>query len=96
MSKVVEFLASLGSNADLSTEAYATALDELDISPELREALARRDVSRLPQLLGAQSPVCIMLAPAEDAPQREDQPQREDEPANEPEEKSQARRHAVS
>jgi hypothetical protein len=91
MSKVVEFLAQLGASVDQSDQSYAAAVAQLDIGAELREALARRDSSRLPQLLGASEAVCFILLPAENEPQQpEEQPAQE--PAQEPDEQTESRR----
>jgi hypothetical protein len=94
MSKVVEFLAQLGAAVEQSDQSYAAAVARLDVSADLREALARRDASRLPQLLGASEAVCFILMPAENEPQQtDDQPAQE--PAQEPDQQTESRRVAA-
>ncbi|MGE4073086.1 MAG: hypothetical protein AB7E72_18105 [Lysobacterales bacterium] len=94
MSKVVEFLAQLGASVEQSDQSYAAAVSRLDVGAELREALARRDASRLPQLLGASEAVCFILLPAENEPQQpEEQPAQD--PAREPDQQTESRRVAT-
>ena len=73
MSNVIRFLESLGRDAATTPEAYARAVRGLDVDPEVRDALLRRDRAALDRLLGARHTVMIVLVPAED-----------DEPKDEP------------
>ncbi len=91
MSKVVQFLESLGREGDISADAYAAEVASLDLAPALRDALLSKDSSRLPQLLGAHQPVCFILAPAEGEPPAEGEQPAEPEPQQQP----QARRLAA-
>jgi hypothetical protein len=73
MSNVIRFLEALGRDAAATPQAYATAVQALDVDPEIRDALLRRDRAALDRLLGARHNVMIVLVPAED-----------DEPAEQP------------
>ena len=80
MSNVIQFLETLGKQADFgrgSATDYADAVARLEIDPALREALLRKDATAVSALLGGRTNVLILLAPAE-----EEQPERE-EPAKE-------------
>ena len=73
MSNVIRFLETLGREPAATPEAYAHAVQALDVDPEIRDALLRRDRAALDRLLGARHNVMIVLVPAED-----------DEPKDEP------------
>ena len=73
MSNVIRFLETLGREPAATPEAYARAVQALDVAPQIRDALLRRDRAALDALLGARHNVMIILVPAED-----------DEPADEP------------
>lgn len=91
MSKIVQFLESLGRDGDVATDAYVAAVADLDLTPALRDALLHKDTVRLPQLLGAHEPVCFILAPAES-----EQPGDGEKPAEpEPDQQPQSRRVAA-
>jgi len=79
MSNVIRFLEALGRNPDASPQAYATAVQALDVDPEIRDALLRRDRAALDRLLGARHNVMIVLVPAEDDEPAEQQPNDDDE-----------------
>lgn len=66
MSNVIRFLETLGRDAVPSPEAYARAVQALDVDADVREALLRRDRVALDRLLGARNNVMIILVPAED------------------------------
>jgi hypothetical protein len=72
MSNVIDFLESLGRDAALTPEAYARAVQGLDIDAELRDALLRKDRAALDRLLGARHNVMIALVPAEDDEDKDD------------------------
>jgi len=73
MSNVIHFLEALGRDAAATPQAYANAVQALDVDPEIRDALLRKDRAALDRLLGARNNVMIVLVPAED-----------DEPAQQP------------
>lgn len=73
MSNVIRFLETLGRDAAPSPEAYARAVQSLNVDADVRDALLRRDRVALDHLLGARHNVMIALVPAED-----------DEPAEQP------------
>lgn len=66
MSNVIRFLETLGREPAASPEAYARAVQALDVDPAIRDALLRRDRAALDALLGARHNVMIVLVPAED------------------------------
>jgi hypothetical protein len=78
MSNVIRFLETLGREPAATPEAYAHAVQALDVDPEIRDALQRRDRAALDRLLGARHNVMIALVPAEDDEPQEE-PGREDE-----------------
>ncbi|MBB1059977.1 hypothetical protein [Marilutibacter spongiae] len=76
MSNVVKFLEALGRNPALLTEdQYADAVAALELDAESAAALARRDATRIAELLEAPAVTFCGLFPAE-----EEQPVKEDEP----------------
>ena len=81
MSNVIRFLEALGRDAAATPQAYADAVQALDVDPEIRDALLRRDRAALDRLLGARHNVMIVLVPAED-----------DEPAEQPGDDDEIRR----
>jgi hypothetical protein len=83
MSNVIQFLEALGRDAAATPQAYAHAVQALDVDPEIRDALLRRDRAALDRLLGARHNVMIALVPAED-----------DEPAEQPNDDDEVRLEA--
>ena len=79
MSNVIRFLDSLGRDAAASPEAYARAVQSLDVDADVRDALLRRDRVALDRLLGARHNVMIALVPAEDDEPAEQTPADDDE-----------------
>jgi hypothetical protein len=80
MSNVIRFLETLGREPAATPDAYAQAVQALDVDPEIRDALQRRDRAALDRLLGARHNVMIALVPAEDdEPEPREEPGREDE-----------------
>lgn len=86
MSNVIQFLEAMGKDAALarlSAPEYAEAIAKLEIDHELRDALARRDVSAVKRLLGTSDTLMMLLfRKEEDAPQEEER-ENEDKPDNE-------------
>jgi hypothetical protein len=83
VSNVIEFLQRLGEDADLRhapRTQLELALAEAGIDPALREALLAADQRKLESLLGADTNVCAMVAPAkEEEDEDEDEDDLEDE-----------------
>jgi cobalamin biosynthesis protein CobT len=66
VSNVIDFLQRLGQDADLRhapRTAFELAVAGADIDPALREALLGVDQRKLESLVGADTPVCAMIAP---------------------------------
>jgi hypothetical protein len=76
VSNVIDFLQRLGQDADLRhaprTE-LELALAEAGIDPALRDALLGADQRKLENLLGADTNVCCMVAPAKKEEDEEDE-----------------------
>ncbi len=86
MSKVIQFLEALGSDATLarSDQMYAAAVANLGLEPAMQDALMRKDTQALNGLLGGRSNVLFLLAPAEDEQRPEgEEPAPQDAPAEE-------------
>jgi hypothetical protein len=69
MGNAIRFLEALGQNAELRTASTDRLMSEAlkaDLDLEVQEALANRDQDRLKLLLGANSNVCCLIAPAKD------------------------------
>jgi hypothetical protein len=79
MSNVIRFLETLGREPAATPEAYARAVQALDVDPQVRDALLRRDRAALDALLGARHNVMIILVPAEDDEPAEEEPKDDDE-----------------
>jgi hypothetical protein len=79
LSNVIDFLEALGRDAAPTPEAYARAVQGLEVDPEIREALLRRDRAALDRLLGARHNVMIALVPAEDDDDKKDDEKDDDE-----------------
>ncbi len=72
MSNVIDFLERLGQDADLRYAAHPEldrAMQEAQMSPEIRAALINGDQCSLEKLLGASANVCCMIH----VPLREDE-----------------------
>ncbi|WP_198032514.1 hypothetical protein [Aerolutibacter daejeonensis] len=80
MSNVVQFLEFLGRDASVLNEAdYAVAVAGLDVAPEAKEALLRRDFATLGQALGARATVlAYIVAPEEEEGGKDDESQPDD------------------
>ena len=77
MTDVIDFLERLGQDATLRRETLENALNGAGLSPEVREALAKRDQRSLEALLGGVGNVCCMInAPIEE--EQEDAPVKKD------------------
>ena len=76
MSKVIQFLESMGSSAsmhNMSAEAYSAAVAALDVDQLQRDALLQRDHAALNASLGGRATQMMMsLFPVEE-PQRHDE-----------------------
>lgn len=87
MSNVIQFLETMGRDAAfsrLSTPEYAESVARLELDHELRDALARKDVSALKRLLGLSDTLMMLLfREGEDAPQQDDHQQDGDTPEQE-------------
>jgi hypothetical protein len=79
MSNVIRFLETLGREPAATPEAYARAVQALDVDPQVRDALLRRDRAALDRLLGARHNILIALVPAEDDEPAEQEPNDDDE-----------------
>jgi hypothetical protein len=79
MSNVIRFLETLGREPAATPEAYARAVQALDVDPQVRDALLRRDRAALDRLLGARHNIMIALVPAEDDEPAEQEPNDDDE-----------------
>ena len=79
MSNVIRFLETLGREPAATPEAYARAVQALDVAPEIRDALLGKDRAALDALLGARHNVMIILVPAEDDEPAEEEPKDDDE-----------------
>lgn len=77
MSKVIEFLNSMGGDAQLryaDAKQLAAALERTQIDPALRDAILGSDQERLAALLGARTNVVCGFAPAKDDDEQEQSP----------------------
>jgi hypothetical protein len=66
MSNIVDFLETVGQNASLryaSTGELQRMLADIQVDPEVRDAVLAKDQARLTALAGAKN-VCCMLVPA--------------------------------
>lgn len=82
MSNVISFLEALGQDARLdrlSAPEYVEAVARLDVDGELRDALARKDIVTLKQLLGASDTLMMLLFRKEEEAPQEDE-RKDDEP----------------
>ncbi len=82
MSKVIEFLNSMGGDAQLryaDATQLAAALDSTQIGSELRDAILGCDQARLAMLLGARTNVICGFAPAKDDDEQEQSPDDDEE-----------------
>ena len=79
MSKVIQFLETMGRNASsgrVSDAAYAAAVAALDVDAAQTQALLQRDRAALNVLLGGRATqMMMMLFPVEDAPQESEDTQ---------------------
>jgi hypothetical protein len=82
VSNVVDFLQRAGEDSQLryaSCGGLEQALAQTNIAPALREALLKRDATRLATLLGSRQDMCGFVF----APQDEDEPEPEDQDSGE-------------
>jgi hypothetical protein len=76
VSNVIDFLNTLGQDADLrhaSRQELELALEAAGIDPALRAALLGSDQRKLENLLGANTNVCAMIAPGRKEDEEEDE-----------------------
>ncbi|MDW2982368.1 MAG: hypothetical protein WBG81_04645 [Rhodanobacter sp.] len=67
MSNIIDFLETIGQNASLryaSAKEVQHVLADMQVDPEIREAVLAKDQQRLTALVGAQN-VCCLLIPAQ-------------------------------
>lgn len=67
MSNIIDFLETVGQDASLryaSAKAVQRVLADMQVDPEVREAILAKDQQRLTALVGAQN-VCCLLIPAQ-------------------------------
>jgi hypothetical protein len=82
MSKMIEFLEAMGSDAQLrhaDSAGLARAMDLAEVDAGLRAAILAGDQARLEQLLGARTNVVCGFAPARDDEDQEKAPADDDE-----------------
>lgn len=75
MSKIIQFLESMGRDASLrrmSAEDYAAAVAALDVDQAQREALLQRDPAGLNALLGGRTVQMAMILFPVEQPNRQD------------------------
>lgn len=87
MSNAVRFLASLACDPSAGSQpeqVYRQVVDALDVTPEARTALLRRDAAALSRALGARENVMLFLLPAEDEDQAPQPAESPDTPEQEP------------
>ncbi len=91
MSKVIQFLESVGAAPALLPDQYAALVAELDVGNAQRDALIGRDTAALGELLGGRSVMwCTVFEPQRD-PQPEQLPDQDGEqPEGLPDEDSDA------
>lgn len=67
MSNLISFLETLGRDAGLPStgEAYATAVDALEVDDQAKATLLAKDASALNDLLGGRPKMICMLFPAD-------------------------------
>lgn len=91
MSNVIQFLESVGQNADLcraSGEEFDLALSNAGVTPEIQSAIRARDLGKLEALMG-QTPLCAAFFPAEEEEENGDE---EESPSRESDESTQQSR----
>lgn len=84
MSKVIQFLESLGSNpalTRLSAAEYAATVAALDLDDEQRQALLDRDHDALNGLLGGRGQMLCLIMNPEEQPVRKDDDEPEEAPS---------------
>jgi hypothetical protein len=82
VSNVIDFLHTLGQDADLrhaSRQQLELALEAAGIDPALRAALLGTDQRKLENLLGANANVCAMIAPGKKEDDEEEDDFEDDE-----------------
>ena len=96
MSKVIQFLESMGSNASMrrmSSESYSAAVAALDVDQSQRDALLQRDHAALNALLGGRAAQMMMsLFPVEE-PQRQGEEKKEEDGEGDDKPTESIRRH---
>jgi hypothetical protein len=84
MSKIIQFLETVGRNPRMTAQQYSHAVDLLDLDAPQREALLQRDHAALNTLLGGRAAqMMMMLFPVEDSPQRDDEQKDDDDKKDE-------------
>lgn len=78
MTDVIDFLERLGQDATLRRAPLESALMGAGLSPEMREALAKRDQRSLEALLGSRNVCCMVHAPTQEEEERKDAPAKKD------------------
>lgn len=81
MSVAVQLLEMLAASpASLTYDEFVRLVSDADLSPEVRDAMLRRDVDALSQAIGGRPTMFCAVFPAENEPEPDEQePQEDDE-----------------